>query len=37
MNTYFNPALFMLPIAKSLEILPKHNGCDFISESFALN
>ena len=27
----------MLSIVKSFEILPKHNGYGFISESFALN
>ena len=33
----FNPAFFMLSTGKSFEILPKHNGCGFVSESYALN
>ena len=28
---------FMLLAVKSFEIFPKHNGYDFIAESFALN
>ena len=27
----------MLSTGKSFEILPKHNGCGFVSESYALN
>ena len=33
----FNPFFFVLLIVKSFEMLPKHNGYGFISESFASN
>ena len=33
----FNTVFFKLSIAKSFEILHKHNAYDFISESFTFN
>ena len=33
----FNPVFFILLIAKSFEILPKHSVFPFVSESFASN